>query len=54
MKQITGGPAAISQYLAVRTPDADVPLVNFFHSAGFWPGQNLAQWGIEARKERTK
>jgi peptide/nickel transport system substrate-binding protein len=44
MKKITGGTAAISLYLPVRTPDADIPLVNFFHSAGVSPGPNLARY----------
>ena len=44
MKKVTGATAAISLYLPVRPPDADIPLVNFFHSAGFSPGANLARY----------
>jgi peptide/nickel transport system substrate-binding protein len=44
MKKVTSGTAVLSIYLPVRIPDADVPLTNFFHSAGFTPGPNLARY----------
>jgi ABC-type transport system substrate-binding protein len=31
-------------YLPVRPPDADIPLTNFLHSAGFPPGTNLMRY----------
>jgi peptide/nickel transport system substrate-binding protein len=44
MKKITGGTATTALYLASRSPDADFPLTNFFHTAGFSPGTNLMRY----------
>ena len=44
MKKVTGGTAAVAPYLASRSPDADFPLMNFFHTAGFSPGTNLMRY----------
>ena len=43
-KKVTGGTANLSLILPVRIPDADFPLMNFFHSASFSPGTNLARY----------
>ena len=34
----------MAPYLAARSPDADFPLMNFFHTAGFSPGTNLMRY----------
>ena len=57
MKKITSATTQMSIYLPVRVPDADIPLMNFFHSAGFPPGANVMRYNKldreidEARKE---
>ena len=38
MKKISAATSLMAVYLPVRSPDADIPLTNFFHSAGFAPG----------------
>ena len=56
-KKVTSGNATMCLYVVTRSPDADYPLTNFFHSAGFSPGVNLARYNQldreidEARKE---
>jgi peptide/nickel transport system substrate-binding protein len=41
VKKIGNATAESSIYMPVRVPDADIPLTNVFHSAGFSPGTNL-------------
>jgi len=40
MKKMTSATAQISVIYPVRVPDADIPLTQLFHSAGFSPGYN--------------
>lgn len=44
MKKVTSATTQMTLYLPVRVPDADIPLVNFFHSAGFPPGANVMRY----------
>jgi len=57
MKKVTSATTQMTLYLPVRVPDADIPLTNFFHSAGFPPGANVMRYNKldreidEARRE---
>ncbi len=44
MKKVSNATAQMCPYLAVRSPDADIPLTQFFHSAGFSPGYNMMRY----------
>jgi peptide/nickel transport system substrate-binding protein len=44
LKKVTSATAHLVIYLPVRSPDADFPLTNFLHTAGFSPGTNLFRY----------
>ena len=57
MKKVTSATTHMTLYLPVRIPDADIPLSQFYHSAGFPPGPNVMRYNKldreidEARRE---
>lgn len=57
IKKVMGGTSTLSLFQPSRIPDADGPLMHFFHSASFSPGTNLFRYNKldkeidEARKE---
>jgi peptide/nickel transport system substrate-binding protein len=44
LKKVSSGSTEMSLLLTSRTPDADVPLTQFYHSSGFSPGLNVARY----------
>lgn len=44
LKKLTSATTNFSLFFPIRSPDADIPLTNFFHSAGFSPGVNIMRY----------